>query len=405
MNKDRIPVAYLARSPEDRSAVNAALLGDPSIKLNQQDVPLGKLNGKAVEFVHGSRIVIFEAGDKAEEDEKAIRTLRESLPDTIPIVAVASANASLADVRRLTNAGVDDVIPDTMDALELQQQVPNWIAQRAPVVVPEAQLSTDGKVIAVARSRGGIGATTVAVNVADALLGRQGTFRKRTTKKVALVDFDLQFGAIASHLDIEGGEATYQMLLDGTVPDETFLSTALVQHKSGLSVLPAPANFVPLDSMSAQQVSRIIEVLRATHDYVVIDLPHALVDWLAAVIERTDELLLVTDSSVPSVRQAKRLMDFFTAENLKLEVTIVVNHEKKPVLPRRHHTEASKVLDREFKHWLPFDPKAAREASDRGVPMSEAAGQSALTKSLSRLGRYVAEDHQKQKSGKSGANS
>lgn len=398
MKKESISVAYFARSAESRSGVNATLLGDPAVKLRQHDGALATVNGHAIEMAGGTQIVLFDAGERVEDEVDAISALRAGLPATVSLIAVASASASLADVRKLTGAGADDVIPDTIEPGELTVQLKGWIARRAPRAAEHSALAAEGKVIAVARARGGIGGTTVAVNVADALLGRRGTFRKTVTKKVAIVDFDLQFGTVASLLDIEGGEATYQMLLDGTVPDETFLEAALVKHKSGLSVLPAPSSFVPLDALSARQAARTIEILRATHDYVVVDLPMALVDWLGAVIERSDQLLLVTDSAVPSVRQAKRLIDFYTAENIGLEVTVVMNHEKKPMLPRRHHTEASRVLGRDFRHWLPFDGRAAREAIDRGVPLSEAAGGSGLTKSLSRLGRTLAEAKDKQKS-------
>ena len=391
MTKAQISVSYMPRSKDQRSPVNAALLNHPSVALTQLDGSLTEINGQAVDVAHGSQVVMFETGVNTKKDVAAIQALRSVLAPDVALIGVARATDSLADVRQLTGAGVDEVIPDAMDSGELIGQIEGWVVRRAQGMVRAPGMVTEGKVIAVARSRGGIGATTVAVNVADALLGRQGTFRKRTTNKVALVDLDLQFGAVASHLDVDGGEATYQMLLDGTVPDETFLEHSMVTHKSGISILPAPSHFVPLDSLTSQQVARIIEVLSAKNDFVVIDLPLAIVEWLEAVIEFTDELVLVTDSSVPSIRQSKRLIDFVTAENIGLDVTMVINHEKKPVLPKRHHTEAANVLEREFRHWLPFDPKTAREASDRGVPLSEAAPQSGLTKALNRLGRSLSE--------------
>ena len=402
MNGKLKSIAYIGNAPEGPGAVGGALKKLQGVDLKEHTGSLSEINGKAVNLALGNDLVVFETGPSIEEDARAIESLRKSLPESVTLIAVASADASLADVRRLTGAGVDDVIPDSIDPIELEEQVRELVKKRKAEVAAAAGLSTEGKVIAIARSRGGIGGTTVAVNVADALIDRQGRFKKRNKNKVAIVDFDLQFGTIASHLDTDGNEAFYQMLLDGTEPDATFVETILAEHKSGLSVLAAPSTFVPLESLTAQQAGRIIDVLKATHDFVVIDLPHALVEWLSAVLERTDKLLLVTDSSVPSIHQSKRLIDFFTSENLSLEIQVVINHEKKPVLPRRHHQEASKVLDREFRHWLPFDPKSARDASDRGVPITEAAGQSALAKSLSRLGRAITSENDQSKSGRSG---
>ena len=402
MNGKLKSIAYIGNAPEGPGAVGGALKKLHGVDLKEHTGSLSEINGQAVNLALGNDLVVFETGPSIDEDAKAIQILRKKLPDSVTLIAVASADASLADVRRLTGAGVDDVIPDSIDPVELEEQVRNLVQKRRVEVAAASGLSTEGKVIAVARSRGGIGGTTVAVNVADALLDRQGRFKKTNKNKVAIVDFDLQFGTVGSHLDTANSEAFYQMLLDGTDPDATFVETIMTEHKSGISVLSAPSSFVPLDSMSAEQAGRIIDVLKATHDFVVIDLPHALVQWLSAVLERSDKLLLVTDSSVPSIHQSKRLIDFFSTENLTLDIQVVINHEKKPVLPRRHHQEASKVLDREFRHWLPFDPKSARDASDRGVTISEAAGQSALAKSLSRLGRAITSENAQSKSGRSG---
>jgi len=405
-DQGKTAITYIAREMASASHVCALLHADPAFDVREQAGALSEINGKAVEFAKGSEIVVFETSETPAQDVAAIQDLKQNLPDNVSLVAIASAAASLADVRLLTGAGVDDVIPDTIDPIELTEQLAIWLEkQRSEAVAAVTGSAFDGKVIAVTRSRGGIGGTTVAVNVADALLDRQGTFRKKIRNRVALLDFDLQFGSVASLLDIEASDAFYQMLLDGTEPDETFVDQLLIKHHSGISVLPAPSNFVPLDALSAVQVARLIDIVRATHDFVVIDLPRALLDWFSPVLERTDKLLIVTDSSVPSVRQSKRLIDFFVSDNLSLEVQIVINHEKKPVIPRRHHSEASKVLERDFRHWLPFDPKSAREACDRGVPMSEAAAQSGLTKSLSRLGRALMKEELEAKPGQQTANS
>ncbi len=405
MNGKLKTIAYIGKTPDETSMVGSSLKKLQGVDFKQHSGTLAEVNGQAVNLTKGSDLVVFETGPSIEEDARAIEALRADLPESVSLIAVASASASLADVRRLTGAGVDDVIPDSIDALELEEQVRGLVRKRKAEVAAASGLSTEGKVIAVTRSRGGIGGTTVAVNVADALLDRQGTFKKKVKNRVAIVDFDLQFGTVASHLDCDSSEAFYQMLLDGTEPDSTFIEGILSPHKSGLSVLAAPSSFVPLTAFTATQAARIIDVLKATHDFVVIDLPHALVDWLSAVLERSDKLLLVTDSSVPSIHQSKRLIDFFTSENLSLDVQVVINHEKKPVLPKRHHQEAAKVLDREFRYWLPFDPKSARDASDRGVPINEAAGSSALAKSLGRLGRAITTETSQSTSGQSGKRS
>jgi pilus assembly protein CpaE len=116
----------------------------------------------------------------------------------------------------------------------------------------------------------------------------------------------------------------------------------------------------------------LIDTLAKDFDYVVVDLPRSLVLWVAAVLERTDRLLLLSDCTVPSIRQARRLLDLYLENNPSLQVEVVMSQEHKPLIRGSHHVEAQKLLERSFKHWLPFDPRAARKAADRGVPLSVA---------------------------------
>ena len=135
------------------------------------------------------------------------------------------------------------------------------------------------------------------------------------------------------------------------------------------------AQAVPVPLPTAQQF-----------DYVVVDLPRSLVQWVVSVLERTDRLMLVTDCTVPSVRQARRLLDLYLENNPTLQVEVVMSQEHKPMIRGSHHIEAAKLLERPFRHWLPFDPRAARKAADRGAPLS-AMGSSALSKAVASLGR------------------
>jgi pilus assembly protein CpaE len=152
-------------------------------------------------------------------------------------------------------------------------------------------------------------------------------------------------------------------------------------------VLSAPSKFAPLEAVTAAQVGALLDALVQDFDHVVIDLPRSLVLWVAAVLERTDRLLLVSDCTVPSVRQARRLLDLYLETNPSLAIEVVMSQEHKPLIRSSQHAEAQKLLERPFRHWLPFDPRAARRAADRGAPLAAAAGSSPLSKAIAALGR------------------
>ena len=349
--------------------------------------PLAAINGHAVRLSQTHDLVLFQTDAAAGTDTQALQTIREKVEDSAVIVALTDANASLAASHALSRAGADLVLPDTLSAEELQDVVLKSLKSRSKHVAET--VSRRGRVITVAQSRGGVGATTVAVNLADALTDKHGFMNKTAHKRVVVVDFDLQFGAVAGFLDVERNDSLYQIARDGSVPDSTFLEHSIVRRPGGIDVLPAPISIAPMDALRPEQVRAVIETLTKSYDFVIVDLPRTLVGWISGVIELTDRMLMVTDTAVPSIQQARRLIDFYTEDNIGLKIDIVINHEKKPMVKGRHHTEAAKVLERSFEIWLPNDPVAARDALDRGVPISEAASRSALAKSIRRLGRNL----------------
>ncbi|MBD3678497.1 MAG: AAA family ATPase [Rhodobacteraceae bacterium] len=381
-------IVLIGNDPGAISGVSLALREMPGVTLDERQATLSELNGTAIKLASRNDLIIFQTDFGSEGELDAIAGLRAGLNGNATLLALTNESASLADVRRLTRAGVDDVLPDTISPEELAEQIARLSRRNeAPVTATAAPQIIRGKVISVAKAQGGVGSTTVAVNLADELLGRTGMLKKVSHNRVVVVDLDLQFGAVANFLDVPPSDALYELAMDGAEPDATFLSQSLTELPSGLSVLAAPSRFAPLEALKPTQIARLIELLQGQFDYVVVDMPRALVDWLSPILEKSDRMLMVTDSTVPSIRQARRLIDFFTEDNLSLQIDIVINNEKKPLVQASHHVEASKVLERPFNHWIPDDPRAAREAMDRGAPLTAVAGRSSLSKGIHRLGR------------------
>jgi Flp pilus assembly CpaE family ATPase len=244
-----------------------------------------------------------------------------------------------------------------------------------------------GRIIATLPARGGIGATTLSVNLAESLAAPRGFGRSRTRAKVALVDLDLQFGSVGSMLDLPEHDALARLAGEGTLPDVTFLRQAMLDHPSGLRVMPAPSTFVPQDALGVAQVAAIIDVLRTEFDYVVIDLPHAVARWIEPVISAADMVLLVADLSVPVVRQGRRLTELLTADNPALPLRLVASREDKPMFRTSTMREAERALERPVWAWLPPDQKHARAAADQGRPLRAVGG--VLSKAINRLARQV----------------
>ena len=385
MSRMRTSILLFSDDKEISSSVQKALSQVAGLKLNAQDVSVAKVNGHALDLAGQSDIVIFATDPENADDLSAIRNLDSRREEKTIFLALADSNISLSSARALSDAGVDEVLPYPMSDDELKRQVEKWIKKVAAAA--RSGGDREGAVIPVIQARGGVGSTTVAVNLADHLAGRKSRFRKEALHSVVIVDMDLQFGTVGDFLDVDPQDAMMQMARGGIIPDAMWVEQSLAQTPGGLHVLTAPPEFAPLDSISEMQVKALVEALRRTHDYVIIDLPRALVTWIDPIMSAADQAIIVTDTTVPSIRATRRLMDFYKGENPTLEFNVVISHEKKPMMLAQHHKEAARLLNVKFEHWLPNDPKPARSAIDYGKPLSEVAPRSDLCKAIANLAK------------------
>ncbi|TMM54628.1 AAA family ATPase [Sulfitobacter sabulilitoris] len=253
----------------------------------------------------------------------------------------------------------------------------------APFLTDAGSDGATGRIVAVMRARGGAGASTLAVNLAAQLaVPAKGA---TVAPRVALIDLDIQNGNVGSFCDVPDCTAFADLIRTQSHPDGEFLDRAMVDHSGGFAILPAPDVFAPLTALSPDTVSALLDELRTRYDQIIIDLPQAIMDWMEPVMARASRALVVTDTSVPSVRATKRLIDLITEDHMTLPIDIIVNREKRPFSPSAAHKEAVRVLGRQLSHWIPSDPRAARKSIDLGQPLLVSARRSGMCKAIKNL--------------------
>lgn len=259
----------------------------------------------------------------------------------------------------------------------------------APARLPVKWSPAESRLILVAKARGGAGATSVAVNLAVELARKRGLFRGSPPRRVAIVDLDVQFGNVASLLDLEDRGGMLALLRMAGDPDAQAVRNALLAHRSGLRVLGAPRSAIPLEALDADRIEAILAALMAEFDYVVVDLPPVLMIWMEPLLRRASQVLMVCDLTVPSVASARRVIDLMREDNPALPVEVLVSRETKPLFRRRIHREASKALGLPLAHWLPDEPKLSRIALDRGEPLALLAPRSPWAKAIRNLAAAI----------------
>lgn len=178
-----------------------------------------------------------------------------------------------------------------------------WEAIRGPLHHAGAR---DGKVITVFSPKGGVGKTTVAVNLALALGSRAGT-------QVCVVDLDLAFGDVAITLQVIPDHTIVEAVEAEEHLDFSLLETLMTRHEQ-LSILAAPTHPEAKSRITPTFVRRVLQILREHFDYIVVDTTPAFDDHVLAAFEETDECILIATLDVPTVKNVKVAVE--TLDNL-----------------------------------------------------------------------------------------
>ena len=318
--------------------------------------------------------------DIAFDDNKDLDTLSRFIKEngSTTSVIVTSANATLAGVRQLMRLGVVDFVPqpisrhDIFSALELA-------ASKTSSATPSSH--TNHRVFSFIRSRGGAGATTLAVQAARSLMDH-GPGKP----KVCLLDLDLQFGNAAMALDLKNKLTILDILQSPDSADGAFLQAAMAHHKTGLDVLAAPDQIVPLEALTPDLAAKVVQLAKDEYEYVIIDMPLAWAAWTGAVLGKSDVIFLVTQMSVSGIRHSRRQIDMLRNQGLDAVPTLITaNRFKKSLGNRKFIREAEKVLGRRIDHFVPSDYKTTSKAQDFGVHLSDVRRRSVVEKNVTAM--------------------
>lgn len=302
---------------------------------------------------------------------RLVKEIRERLPRVT--VFVASTDTSVATIRAALEAGASEVLSLPLSAQELNKAFIKFtqVGHNAAAVAP----AQPGEIFALYGARGGLGVTTLAVNLAI----RIGA---AAHAEVALVDLDLQRGDVAAFLNLTPLQSLATIAAARSEVDEIFLHGTMTRHPSGVHVLPAPAQIEEADVVSQEDVVLVLGLLRTQFRYTVVDTPRTINGPCLAALENTDRVLVLTDLSVPGVRAAQRTVELFTrlglpSRGVELLVTETVPG---PVALK----DAVRAIGKEPLLVIPRDESAARDAMNAGAPLN-GAKPSALAASISEL--------------------
>ena len=332
------------------------------------------------------------------EDEENLPMMSEIISQAksrhIKVILIAE-DMSPASLHSLLRQGADEFVPYPLPEGELAATIERLRAgpeptaehiEAGPKLKPGAD--KDGAVIVVHGLAGGTGATSMAVNLA----WERATSDKKNPPKVCLLDFDLQFGAVATYLDLPRREVVYDMLIETDEMDEESFGQALLTYEDTLQVLTAPADMLPLDLITSEDVTRILDMARNQFDYVVVDMPSTLVQWTETVLSNAHVYFAMLELDMRCAQNALRFKRALQSEELPVEkLRYVMNRAPKftDLNAKARVKRMAESLGISIDVQLPDGGKQVTQANDHGLPLANTAAKNPLRREIAKLASSI----------------
>ncbi|MEP6639087.1 MAG: AAA family ATPase [Chloroflexota bacterium] len=329
------------------------------------------------------QLVIIDISSGARSAVEVCREIRAA-PSmaAIPVMCV-SATDDVEERIQFLEAGADDVMARPFDARELDARVEALLHRfkrsgaRAPVI-SGGGLGGARRTVAVYSPKGGVGTTTVATNIAIAAVARR-------PDKVVLVDFALQFGGVATLLNLDPKQTIADVARDEpALTEPELLRTYAMRHDSGLHVLAAPAAPEVAQKISSAHVAQILKTLLDGYDMVVVDAGSALDERVLTIFEAAEAVLLPVTPEIGALKAMHALLEYLgEAGTIGLKSTFVLNNLfARDILKLR---DVESFLGAKMAAELPYDPFLYLKAVNEGVPIVTGAPRSVPAERLIRL--------------------
>jgi pilus assembly protein CpaE len=262
------------------------------------------------------------------------------------------------------------------------QATPAAPGAAATPVQAATENTEDHQVLAVFSPKGGVGRTTLATNLALAL-------RRETSQRVALVDANLQFGDVGVLLNLNPKNRSVVDAVEGGEPDRDIIESVMVDHSTGIRVLLAPPAPEGADLVTSAYLRKIVDLLRETHDWVVVDLPSGLNDHTLGVLDAADQILVVAALEITTIKNVRLFLE--VADQLDYErskIRLIINRSDASQGIRIGDVEAS--IRRSIDGTIVSDGRLAVLAVNRGVPFVVSHPESPLARDVIKLARTLA---------------
>lgn len=285
---------------------------------------------------------------------------------------------------RAMRAGAKEFFHQPTRREEIRESLLKFREEQAKAVLKGRQEKCkQGRIISVFGSKGGVGTTTVAVNLAASIAEADAG------KSVALIDMNLLFGEVPLFLDMEHTFNWAEIIKNIARLDAMYLMSIMATHPSGLHVLPSPSSMEGGNTATPQVVEQILRLMQTVFDYIIIDGGHSPDAISFQLLRQSHEVIIVAILSLPCLVNVKRLFGTFQRLGYphKDNIKVVINryHKKSDISIQ----EAEESIKTKISWTLPNDYSTTVSAINQGKTLSAYAPKSEICKGIQDISRAI----------------
>jgi pilus assembly protein CpaE len=357
------------------------------VRLETKDAALSNELEKIIKSVSGLKmlrpddarradLLIYELGPDIENDFQLIESLL-----AVNMVGEVILTAKSSDPKVLLRAiqlGAKEFLTQPCKAEQVIQALEK-LKKNSQQVTPQREFHKFGKIISLLGAKGGVGTTTLAVNLAVELA------QKQPQPSVVLIDMNFMFGEIPIFLEIKSKYHMGEIAKHIARLDPTFLMDILSKHASGVYVLPSETFLDGAEKTNPKTVERVLGLMRRMFDFVLIDAGNFVTENFLKVCELSDLILITSVLSLPCLSNASRLLSSFNNQgSINTErIKVVINRYEKKSQISMHDAEVA--LKKEIFFSIPNDYTTAMNSINNGQPISTISANTEIAKSFKDL--------------------
>jgi len=343
----------------------------------------GEMLGRGAMIGDETLIVCVESEDEhnLEPIDSFVRAAKKA---GFTVVLIAK-DVSPTALHHLLKLGADDFAPYPLPDNALSNIFNNLRDKRnaAPTELSHKK-ARSGVILPVYGAAGGVGGSTFAVNLA----WEMAIATRKDDMRVALIDLDFQFGSVATLLDMARRETVFDLLTEPDTLAGDTLSQAMTSYKSLLAVMTSPPEVMPLDIVNSDYIEKLLRLLQARYDFIIVDLPKALTDWSAAVLTNAETYFSLLELDMRSAQNLMRYLRVLRGEDLPGEKIQYILNRAPGFADLNGKTRVgrfSESLGIEIGILLPDGGKAVTQAGDQGEPLAISAAKNPLRKEIKKI--------------------